>query len=254
MSCAAGRLRRWAMLTAMAAGLARSLGAQGGPPLETDDPGTTRNGHLELNLSLGVERGLDGTELDAPRLDLNYGAGARVQLKLEVPWRVVDQPSQPSRAGLGNLTLGVKWRFAEWNSGRVALSTYPQLTLAGSQGSIARGVADSSTAIFLPVEVAWPLGPLGLGAEIGFSHLSGESELVFGLAAAGGPFPSLELLGECHGSAGTDLSRGGLICGAGGRWELAPLISILSAIEAGVAGASDTRPDLRLYTGAQLRW
>lgn len=249
------RWMAWVMIVVgSAGGGARPLRAQGGPPLETDDPGTPGNGHVELNIALEIERAPDGTGYDAPRVDFNYGAGARVQLKAELPWRVAAASSQPTRTGFGNVILGVKWRFVEWDSGRVAISTYPQLTLAGPQGAVANGLADSGYAVLLPVEVAWPLGPVDLDAELGYRQVSGDSELVYGLVVARQALPSLQLLGECKGAGGINFTGVWLLCGVGARWELGPSLSVLGALEGGVAGAADARPDLRVYTGAQLRW
>jgi hypothetical protein len=245
----------WVMIVVWSAGgIARPLRAQGGPPLETDDPGTPGEGRVELNIALEAERERDGTGYDAPRVDFNYGAGARVQLKAEVPWRIAAAPSQPTRTGFGNVILGVKWRFVEWDSGRVAVSMYPQVTLAGSRGTVANGLADSGYAVLLPVEVAWPLGPVDLDAELGYRQAHGGSELMYGLVVAHQALPSLELLGECNGAGGIDFTGVGLLCGIGVQWELRPLLGVLGALEKGVAGAPDSRPALRVYTGAQLRW
>ena len=81
---------------------AADLQAQGGPPLETDDPGTPGAGHIELNLSIEAERERGGTLYDAPRIDANLGLGARFQLKLEVPGTL--RPRRPSRRRLDLLT------------------------------------------------------------------------------------------------------------------------------------------------------
>jgi hypothetical protein len=243
------------ILLAMGSGaITLPLWAQGGPPLETDDPGTPGNGHLELNLELEAERGAGGTEYDAPNLDINYGVGDRLQLKIEVPWRVVTAGSDRARSGLGNAMLGIKWRFLESDSGRVALSTYPQVTLPGSSGAAGTGVADPSTTVLLPVELAWRVGTLGFDAELGVRRSREESELVYGLAVAGSALASLELLGECNGTREGNGSGAGLLCGIGVRWELDQRLTVLGALEAGVAGPADSRPDRRVDAGVQLRW
>ena len=229
-----------------------TLQAQGGPPLETDDPGTPGAGHLELNVSVEAEREGGGTLYDAPRLDANLGIATRLQLKVEVPWRIATAPGEPARTGVGNVVLGIKWRFAQ--TGSVAISTYPQVTLGGSESSLAKGLADSGSAVLLPIEVAWRAGPLSLGAELGYQRGQGEAEMVYGLALAHRARPSLELLGECHGSGDAEFTGLGVLCGAGFRWERCQVVSVLAALSAGVAGSAEHRPDRRLYTGVQLRW
>jgi hypothetical protein len=228
------------------------LRAQGGPPLETDDPGTPGAGNIEVNVSVEAEREGGGTGYDAPRLDGNLGVGSNVQLKLEIPWRVATSPSEPARTGLGNVMLGVKWRFGE--SKHMAVSTYPQVTLGGLESSRTRGLADSGTAMLLPVEIAWHTGRLSVGAEGGYERGQGESEVVYGLALAHQAKPSLELLAECHGSTVVDSTKLGLLCGGGFRWAVQEALSVLAALEGRVASSSDGGPDQRLYTGVQLRW
>jgi hypothetical protein len=233
-------------------GATRTLQAQGGPPLETDDPGTPGPGHVEVNVSVEGERGADGSLYDAPRLDANIGVGARLQLKLEVPWSVATMSAEPARSGLGNVILGVKWRFAE--SGSVAVSTYPQVTLGGFGSTTAKGVADSGTAILLPVEFAWDAGPVSLNAEVGYQHGQGPAEVLYGLALARQLRPTLELLGECHGNSDSEFAQQAVLCGLGFRWDWAASATLLGAYATGVTGSVLDRPDHRVYGGLQLRW
>jgi len=231
---------------------AEAVQAQGGPPLETDDPGTPGPGHVELNVSVEAEREADGTSYDAPRLDANLGVGPRLQLKLEVPWRVVTAPRASPRTGVGNVVAGVKWRFAR--AGPIAMSTYPQLTFGGSESAGLRGVADTGATVLVPIEAAWDPGPLALNAEVGYQRGQGTSDLVYGLALARELEPSLELLAECHGSGATDLHRQAVLCGPGFRWELQGRVSVLAAYAIAVSGSAAERPAHRWYSGAQLRW
>lgn len=231
---------------------APALRAQGGPPLETDDPGTPGPGRVELNISAEGERAADGSRYDAPRFDVNVGVGSRMQFKLEVPWRVATAAAEPAQSGLGNVVLGVKWRFAE--SGTLAVSTYPQLTLGGSESARAKGVADAGTALLMPIEVAWDPGPVSLNADLGYQRGQGPAELMYGLAVARRLRPAVELLGECHGTADAGFEGSGLLCGGGFRWGLADAASILGAYATGVAGSVEDRPDHRWYAGVQLRW
>jgi hypothetical protein len=232
-------------------GVATRAVAQGGPPLETDDPGTPGGGHVELNLAVGSEGDGAGTTYDAPRIDANFGVGARVQVKAELPWRVATARGEPTHTGIGSLGLGVKWRFADRKG--FAASTYPQVTFGGSHRARADGIADPES-VFLPVELAWYPGPVSLDAEIGYQLGDGSPEMVFGLAVSRLAGRWLELLGECHAGGATALGDLGVECGAGFRWELRQSLSALGAFGVGVGGPESSRPDRRWYTGAQLRW
>src|SRR6185369_11733692 len=86
------------------------LAAQGGPPLITDDPDTPGPGYWELNLLIQHER-TETDRSDEPLLDLNYGVGRRVQLKLEAPWVILREDGGATLSGPGNAVAGVKWRF-----------------------------------------------------------------------------------------------------------------------------------------------
>jgi len=95
-------MRRAAVMALLLTRLgAADLQAQGGPPLETDDPGTPGAGHVELNLSMEAERDHGGTLYDAPRIDANLGLGTRFQLKL-CPGAL--RPRRPSRRKLDLVT------------------------------------------------------------------------------------------------------------------------------------------------------
>src|SRR5439155_2538760 len=78
----------------------RDARAQGGPPLITDDPDTPGPGYWEINLAGVVARHPGSQSADLPRVDANYGAGRRVQLKFEVPW-VRARNDAEVRSGIG---------------------------------------------------------------------------------------------------------------------------------------------------------
>jgi len=244
-------LRRLWLLVFLHAALPARSTAQGGPPLETDDPGTPGPGHVELNISVAAEGEEHRTFLDAPRLDAALGVGQRAQLKVEVPWRIRAGNREPAATGVGNVVMGVKWRFVE--RGALAVSTYPQVTVGGFERERANGLADP-TGIFLPIEVAWASHPVSVNAEMGYELSQGESEVVFGLALGHQATTVLELLGECHGSGGGDFSGTGVLCGGGARWDVGPSATALLAITIGVVGSAGERADERVYTGMQLRW
>ena len=114
--------------------LAASLTTVGlaGPPLETDDPDMPGPNQWEINLSSPFATRND-TWLFQPLLDLNYGVGERVQLKLKPRLVVVDEPGCSVEAGAGNIQLGVKWRFLDQDR-HITLLASAGRTLAESRG------------------------------------------------------------------------------------------------------------------------
>jgi hypothetical protein len=91
--------------------LSMRAGAQGGPPLITDDPDTPGPGYWEINVVSILEKSRLERRLEGPLADINYGVGRRIQLKFEMPWLSVRETGMPVEAGPGNALLGVKWRF-----------------------------------------------------------------------------------------------------------------------------------------------
>src|SRR6266550_2370267 len=98
---------------------------QAGPPFVTDDPEPPPPGGWEINVPFIIERTPGTTEMDAPLFDLNYGL-PDIQLKLEVPIKIVHEDSNGTLAGAGDLLIGVKWRFFYSEKSQLQLGIYPQ--------------------------------------------------------------------------------------------------------------------------------
>ena len=94
------------------------LGAQAGPPFQTDDPTPVDYGHYEFYI-FGM---VDGTpaELDptGPAFEFNWGAVPNVQLHAILPWGGVMPSNNPiyapggtgtSAFGLTDMEFGVKY-------------------------------------------------------------------------------------------------------------------------------------------------
>src|SRR5438093_684196 len=102
--------------------------SQAGPPFVTDDPEPPPPGGWEINVPFILERTPGRTEMDSPSFDLNYGL-PNVQLKLEIPVKVVHDDGDGTRSGAGDLLVGVKWRFLNNEQSKLQLGVYPQLLL-----------------------------------------------------------------------------------------------------------------------------
>ncbi|MCI0748538.1 MAG: hypothetical protein L0Y58_24280 [Verrucomicrobia subdivision 3 bacterium] len=154
-----------------------------GPPLEFDDPDTPGAGHWEINFASTMEKRASLWEFK-PLLDLNYGWGERVQLKLKPRFVVLDPPGEGSRAGAGNIQFGVKWRFFDEAKHGIAISVYPQADFNPPGRSIERGLVDNGHDLFLPLQIARTFGRARLYADSGYNWREGrEDEWILGLAA-----------------------------------------------------------------------
>jgi hypothetical protein len=224
--------------------------AQGGPPLQTDDPGTPGNRHWEVNLAATVEHTANASLYEAPLADVNYGLGERIQLKLELPLLV--ESSTGTRAGLGNPVMGVKWRFLDDSSSGVAISTYPQFEFPSPILPLDK--SENESALLLPLELAIPWGGLGINGEAGYRIIDGsDDEVIYGLALGHDVTGTLELLAECNGSSAR-ARRSEVLCQLGARKEIGEHFSLLGAVGRTVVGDSDERAELQMYLGLQSRW
>src|SRR5438093_2695691 len=139
--------------------------SQAGPPFVTDDPEPPPPGGWEINVPFILERTPGKTEMDAPLFDLNYGL-PNIQLKLEIPVRIVHEDNNGTAAGPGDLLLGVKWRFFNSEKSQVQLGVYPQMLLP--TGNHARGLGEGRTAFVLPLVAQKSWGKWTLYGNVGY--------------------------------------------------------------------------------------
>jgi hypothetical protein len=118
-----------------------------GPPFVTDDPEPPPAGSWEINVPFILERTPGTTDMGAPLFDFNYGL-PDIQLKLEIPVKIVHEDSNGTVAGAGDLLLGVKWRFFNSEKSQLQLGVYPQVL--APTGNHARGLGEGGAAFVLP--------------------------------------------------------------------------------------------------------
>jgi len=172
--------------------------SQGGPPLQTDDPGTPGNENWEINVGYTIARNPQIHRYEAPIVDINYGLGNRIQLKYQTSCVINRTPMIGSRAGWGNSLAGVKWRFFDDEKRGLFVSTYPQLEFNNPTRSVERGLAPGGTSFLFPVEVAKKVGVIDLDGEVGRWFSPQHPGWITGLAVGKQATDRLELLGELY--------------------------------------------------------
>jgi hypothetical protein len=203
---------------------------QAGPPLITDDPGTPEKGHWEINLAFTYDKTSRSESIEAPVLDVNYGAMNHVQIKLEVPWQL-ERSGTHNPSGLGESTAGIKWRFLDEDENGVAVSVYPQLSFHWPELGIARDRRERSKVLILPLELQKTLGPITVGWESGVELRRSEKPTFFHGIALGHSFGErFELLGEVRLETKSDFSRQQWIANGGLRFQVSKSINILSSV------------------------
>jgi hypothetical protein len=138
---------------------------QAGPPFVTDDPEPPPPGGWEINVPFILEHASGETEMDAPLFDLNYGL-PDIQLKLEIPIKVVNEDSNGTAAGTGDVLIGVKWRFFNSQKLQLQFGIYPQLLVPS--GDHARGLGEGQPAFVFPIVAQKSWDKWTLYGNVGF--------------------------------------------------------------------------------------
>ena len=128
-----------------------------GPPFKTDDPEPVDLGHLEAYLfSLGgyVPGDLSGF---GPAVEFNYGILPDTQFHIIVPY-AFDRPADaPAQGGLGDIEIGVKYRFVHESSRMPQIGIFPFVEVPS--GNASKGLGAGHTQVYLPVWAQKSWGP-----------------------------------------------------------------------------------------------
>jgi hypothetical protein len=232
--------------------------AQGGPPMVTDDPETPGDQHWEINFGLTGARSDSRWLLAVPDVDLNYGVGEHLQLKLDMPWAIGTGGSLPRESGPGTSLAGVKWRFldgAEDGHGLDAwsVSAYPQVIFSPSNASVNKGIAAPGHTVFLPLQASRHLGEFAIDVEAGRMLSSVDPNAwVAGALLAHACGKEHECVLEWRSE---HLSGGGgpTLLNFGHRWALTPSTTLLTAAGREIGPGGSTRVSPLLYVGLQWR-
>jgi hypothetical protein len=225
--------------------------AQGGPPLVTDDPDTPGNGDWEINLAtIGVHTP-GRWEIDVPNVDINYGWGENIQLKLQTPWVFTQESTQAWKSGAGTAQVGIKWRFVDIEDSGFSMSTYPQLSWNLVSSSVSRGITAPGREFFLPIEAATVVGDFRLDAEVGRNFVQqGQDQWMAGVVVGHSCGETVECVGELHETSSPHNSQ--TLVNLGVHWKLSDSLLLLASIGREFGPSTDDQQRLRFYVGFQL--
>ena len=231
---------------------AGSASAQGGPPLRTDDPDTPGPNHWEINLAILLEKDRLERRIETPRLDLNYGVGRRIQLKIEMPWVFVRESGARTNGGAGDATAGVKWRFIGEEGTRIAWAVYPQFEFNTSSASARKGIVDSERQLLLPTEATLEFRKIEINLEAGRNLVwGGPNGWIYGVSTELTLIHRFELLGEIRGEE-TDGRGTELFVDVGGRQKLTEKVVLLFAAGRTVHDIPSVGARVYAYAGLQF--
>lgn len=224
--------------------------AQGGPPMLTDDPGTSDRGKWQMNLAWTVTRADSQLENEAPLIDINYGLRDDVELNYAIPWIVTDGTEPGPRSGAGNSLLGVKWRFIDRGERALQVSVHPQVEVGN--GRVGQKVAPTGARFILPFQFRKGFREFALSVEIGRSWHSQENDEWFGGAVLGRNLSErLEFMLELHGVATAGLERSAIAVNSGFRLAFSKYGALLMSVGRDVRNDVDGFASVFGYTGWQ---
>jgi len=248
-------IARWTVIAAVCFVFlgARLVFAQGGPPMITDDPGTPGNRHWEINVAGTLERSSRENLFELPALDINYGAGDHVQLKLEGAWLLRQHSESGTKGGLGDAAAGVKWRFLDEERNGVSMSIYPQVEWNMASSSVRSNLVERGTHLILPAEIARRIGPFEFAAEAGcVVAINAADEWILGVVGAWPATEKFELLAELHSDLPADFGSRQLTANFGTRIKLSEEVALLASVGHDLLSLPEENRSITSYLGFQF--
>lgn len=149
-------LRRLLALLATVILLSPGIG-QAGPPYVTDDPEPVDLGHWEFYLA--TEQSVTRTTATgtAPHVEVNYGALPGLQLHVITPLAYARPSDGPTFYGMGDIELGVKFRFINESEWMPMVGTFPLFELP--VGSESKGLGTGHLHVLIPLWLQRSFGP-----------------------------------------------------------------------------------------------
>ena len=102
------------------------------PPFLTDDPEPVDYRHYEFELHSSLDKNnipVEEPQLLAPSLEVNWGVIPNVHLHIVVPYAWSLSPAAPAANGLGDIEIGIKYRFIQETSTRPQIGFFPLFEL-----------------------------------------------------------------------------------------------------------------------------
>jgi hypothetical protein len=239
---------------ALAAGAA-NLRAQAGPPMITDDPGTTPAGHWTINTAWTDQRTPGSTLTGLPLVDANYGATDRIELNYEASWNIERDSGGPAASGISDSEFSVKWRFLDHGEQSLQVSTAPRLFVPGSGSDPSRPeLTDPHTSFLLPIEIARDFSALSVGADLGhtFSRWAVSRGWMGGICLGRDIRKGWDIDAEIHVTTSENVAQIEATANLGTRYELGEHFTLLLSAGRDVRNTLTPKASLLTYAGVQV--
>jgi hypothetical protein len=224
-----------------------------GPPFFTDDPEPVDYHHWEFYLfGNGDHASVNDYAINGPAIELNYGPLPDTQLHLVLPMTTVGADGAPTEVGLGDMELGVKYRFVHETDRLPQIGIFPMAELP--TGDSDRGLGNGRTWFRLPLWVQKSWGPwtIDTGGGAALNSAPGQRNYPFGGLLVQRDFgPHLTLGGEIFGQGrDADDDRGFAALNFGGYYNVNEHFSLLFSAGHSVVGDNH----LIWYFGLYWTW
>jgi hypothetical protein len=137
--------------------LTSPMQASAGPPFLTDDPQPIDFRHWEAYLFTTQDVTSAGDAVNLPAIETNYGPAPNLHLHIVVPYAQNLANTAPHTSGLGDIELGVKYRFVQETAGRPMVGVFPMAEVA--TGNASQGLGNGVTWYRLPLWIQKSYGP-----------------------------------------------------------------------------------------------
>lgn len=209
-----------------------------GPPFFTDDPEPVELHHSEFYVFSTYDKSGDGKSVAIPAFEYNYGAFPDTQLHIVVPL-VRNSPNDGSSAyGLGDIEVGVKYRFIGETDTAPQIGIFPMAEL--DTGDANKGLGNGKTWWRLPVWIQKSLGSWLTygGGGYAINHAAGQKDYPFaGWLIQNDLSDKLTLGGELFGRGkDSDNGRATALLNVGGYYRFTPDFNLLFSAGHSVAG------------------
>lgn len=150
-------MRRSNVLWTMAVLIASSTTALAGPPFQTDDPEPIDFRNYEFYTFASSDGTPIETDTEGPALEFNWGAAPNLHLHIIVPAAAIFPAEGPRAFGIGDIELGIKYRFIQETKHRPQIGTFTMFEIP--TGSTPRGLGVGKTWYKVPLWAQKSFGP-----------------------------------------------------------------------------------------------
>jgi hypothetical protein len=134
-----------------------STPALAGPPFQTDDPQPIDYKNYEFYTFASSDGTHVETDTSGPAVEFNWGALPNVHLHIIVPAAAIFPADDPRAFGLGDIELGIKYRFVQETKHRPMIGTFTMVEVPS--GNADRGLGVGKTWYKIPLWAQKSFGP-----------------------------------------------------------------------------------------------